>query len=102
MREGHSAADMHRVGEWLASAVGRSGSEMDLLVAISTHWEGVVGGRVASHARPLRVEENVLLVTADSGTWVTQMKVLSSEVGRRLSEMTGGRVAGIRVLTKAP
>ncbi len=69
------------------------------MVVVFSRWEDVVGARVARHAQPLRVEGDVLVVAVDQGVWATQMRVLSAEIGGRLSDLTGGELRSLRIVT---
>ncbi|MDS1271479.1 DUF721 domain-containing protein [Lipingzhangella sp. LS1_29] len=61
-------------------------------------WSEIVGEHVAQHVRPESFAEGELTVVADSTTWASQVRVLRSDLRRRLNEELGdGCVAEITV-----
>lgn len=63
------------------------------------NWAGIVGADLAEHTRPDRFEDGVLTVAADSTTWATQLRLLSSTLVRRLNEELGhGTVRRVKVV----
>lgn len=66
------------------------------------NWAGIVGPELAEHTRPERFEEGELTVAADSTTWATQLRLLSSTLVRRLNEELGhGTVRRVKVVGPA-
>ncbi|MFC5744932.1 DUF721 domain-containing protein [Actinomadura rugatobispora] len=63
------------------------------------NWPGIVGPELAEHTRPDRFEDGELTVVADSTTWATQLRLLSSTLVRRLNEELGhGTVRRVKVV----
>jgi predicted nucleic acid-binding Zn ribbon protein len=63
------------------------------------NWAGIVGADLAEHTRPEHFEDGVLTVAADSTTWATQLRLLSSTLVRRLNEELGhGTVRRVKVV----
>ncbi|WP_243717026.1 DciA family protein [Actinomadura darangshiensis] len=63
------------------------------------NWAGIVGAELAEHTRPDRFEDGELTVAADSTTWATQLRLLSSTLVRRLNEELGhGTVRRVKVV----
>jgi predicted nucleic acid-binding Zn ribbon protein len=63
------------------------------------NWAGIVGPDLAEHTRPDHFEDGVLTVAADSTTWATQLRLLSSTLVRRLNEELGhGTVRRVKVV----
>ncbi|WP_433330999.1 DUF721 domain-containing protein [Spirillospora sp. CA-294931] len=63
------------------------------------NWPGMVGPELAEHTRPDRFEDGELTVIADSTTWATQLRLLSSTLVRRLNEELGhGTVRRVKVV----
>ncbi|MFD0683940.1 DUF721 domain-containing protein [Actinomadura fibrosa] len=63
------------------------------------NWPGIVGPELAEHTRPERFEDGELTVAADSTTWATQLRLLSSTLVRRLNEELGhGTVRRVKVV----
>ncbi len=54
-------------------------------------WREAVGGRIASRAEPIRVEQGVLVVRVASSVWASELSLLSEAILARL------RVAGLDV-----
>lgn len=53
------------------------------------NWPGIVGPELAEHTKPERFENGELTVMADSTTWATQLRLLSSTLVKRLNEELG-------------
>ncbi len=49
-------------------------------------WEAAVGSRIASRARPLRIDRGVLVVRAATATWAQELSLLSEAI---LSQLRG-------------
>ncbi|RFS87548.1 DUF721 domain-containing protein [Actinomadura spongiicola] len=63
------------------------------------NWPGIVGAELAEHTRPDHFEDGELTVVADSATWATQLRLLSSTLVRRLNEELGhGTVRRVKVV----
>lgn len=62
------------------------------LGAVFSQWEHAVGPAVAAHARPLSLNDGVLVVAVDQPGWATQLRYLSSDLITRLSEVAGDGV----------
>ena len=66
-------------------------------------WDQLVGPDVAAHTKPERFNDGELVVIADSAAWATQVRLLTSEVLRRLNEELGhGTVTRVVVRGPAP
>lgn len=52
-------------------------------------WSEIVGERLAQHVHPESFAEGELVVVADSTAWASQVRVLRSELRRRLNEEIG-------------
>ena len=64
-------------------------------VTVFSRWEELVGESVASHVRPLKLDNATLIVEVDEPMWATQMKFLEADVLKRLNE---GAVRPIKTL----
>jgi predicted nucleic acid-binding Zn ribbon protein len=63
------------------------------------NWAGLVGPELAEHTRPEKFDDGELTVLADSTTWATQLRLLSSTLVRRLNEQLGhGTVKRVKVV----
>lgn len=63
------------------------------------NWSAIVGAELAEHTRPEHFEDGELTVAADSTTWATQLRLLSSTLVRRLNEELGhGTVRRVKVV----
>ncbi|MEO3822920.1 DciA family protein [Actinomadura sp. B10D3] len=66
------------------------------------NWAAIVGAELAEHTRPDRFEDGELTIAADSTTWATQLRLLSSTLVRRLNEELGhGTVRRVKVVGPA-
>lgn len=68
---------------------------------IVARWPDVVGEAVAAHCHPTRIEEGgILVVSADSTAWATQLAYLQGMLMDRLAVVCGpGVVRGVRIRT---
>jgi len=67
--------------------------------AVVGRWAEIVGPQLAAHCRPDRFADGELTVVADSTAWATQVRLLASQLVRRLNEEVGhGTVRRVRVL----
>ncbi len=73
-----------RLGAPTASALG----------AVFSQWEAAVGPSVAAHARPVSLNDGVLIVAVDQPGWATQLRYLSADLLVRLADVAGEGVVG--------
>ncbi|MEL6892156.1 MAG: DUF721 domain-containing protein [Actinomycetota bacterium] len=52
-------------------------------------WDDAVGEQVAAHVRPVKLDQQTLVVEADTTAWATQVKFLSDTIIARLDEVAG-------------
>ena len=55
-------------------------------------WAAVVGEDLASHSRPVMLEEGVLTVEAESTAWATQLRLLTGKLLVRIAGEVGNNV----------
>lgn len=60
-------------------------------------WDEAVGGQVAAHVKPVKLDEGVLVVEVDDPAWATQVKFLAPTITQRLFEVAAVRVERIEV-----
>lgn len=60
-------------------------------------WDEAVGAQIASHVKPVKLDEGVLLVEVDDPAWATQVKFLAPTITERLLDVAGVRVERIEV-----
>lgn len=60
-----------------------------IVATVFNRWEQIVGPTVAAHVRPLRIEDEKIVVGVDHPAWVTQMRHLAPQVIERLREACG-------------
>lgn len=65
-------------------------------------WQEAVGGAVAAHVRPLRLDGDVLVVEVDDPAWATQLRLLESTMRARLAEVTGASITRIECRVGRP
>ena len=69
---------------------------------VHDRWEEIAGPQVAAHTEPVRLHGGVLVVRAESPTWATQVRYLSTELVARANAVLGeGQVTRV-VLVAAP
>jgi predicted nucleic acid-binding Zn ribbon protein len=55
-------------------------------------WEKVVGAEIAEHSRPVKLDEGVLTVEAESTAWATQLRLLAATLLRNIASEIGHNV----------
>lgn len=75
------------------------------LVAGDLHgqWPAIVGDKLAEHTSPLRLQGGVLVLTASSPLWASEVRQLGRVITRRINELLGdGTVRTITVSVRRP
>jgi predicted nucleic acid-binding Zn ribbon protein len=75
------------------------GWSVDVAVgSVMGRWPAIVGAEVAEHCTPVTFQDGVLIVRADSTSWATQLRLLSSSIlGRLEAEVGKDAVTELRV-----
>lgn len=61
-------------------------------------WDDIVGERISSHCHPVSLEEGVLVVSASSSAWASQLRMLTPQLITAIEEHVGSHViAELRV-----
>lgn len=82
------------VGESLDRLVRHlGGTSAGAVGGLAGRWPEIVGERVAAHAQPVSIRDQVLLVTVDDPAWAPQLRFLEAQVLDRVREVLG--VAGV-------
>ncbi|HEX7353115.1 DUF721 domain-containing protein [Brachybacterium sp.] len=55
-------------------------------------WDDIVGERIATHCRPVSFEEGVLVVSASSSAWASQLRMLTPQLITTIEERVGSHV----------
>jgi predicted nucleic acid-binding Zn ribbon protein len=55
-------------------------------------WEKVVGEDIAKHSRPIKLDDGVLTVEAESTAWATQLRMLAATLIRNIAKEVGHNV----------
>lgn len=55
-------------------------------------WDEIVGERLATHCRPVSLEDGVLVVSASSSAWAAQLRMLSPQLITTIEEHVGSHV----------
>ncbi|MEU6034257.1 DciA family protein [Actinomadura sp. NPDC047616] len=100
LREPGRGGDPKAFGAAIRDLLASRGWEQRAAVGgVFGNWPGIVGPELAEHTRPERFEDGELTVAADSTTWATQLRLLSSTLVRRLNEELGhGTVRRVKVV----
>ncbi len=82
----------------LQDALGTVASELgagraEVVRSVFSEWESLVGATVAAHVRPVRIDGDTLLVSADHPAWATQMRHLATDVLARVASVCGAAQA---------
>jgi len=57
----------------------------DVVESVFSDWERLVGEVIASHTRPKRIENGVLVLEVDDPAWASEMEWMSEELLRRIT-----------------
>jgi predicted nucleic acid-binding Zn ribbon protein len=100
VREPGRGGDPKKFGTAIRELLASRGWEQRAAVGgVFGNWAGIVGADLAEHTRPDHFEDGVLTIAADSTTWATQLRLLSSTLVRRLNEELGhGTVRRVKVV----
>jgi predicted nucleic acid-binding Zn ribbon protein len=103
MRDPGRGGDPKAFGAAIRELMATRGWEQRAAVGgVFGNWAGIVGPELAEHTRPEHFEDAELTVAADSTTWATQLRLLSSTLVRRLNEELGhGTVKRVKVVGPA-
>ncbi len=88
-RRGRATAgeDPVPLADALGAVAGRLGfAAPDVVATVFARWEDLVGPAVAAHARPARVDGDMLVVVVDHPAWATQLRHLAPDILRRVAE----------------
>lgn len=55
-------------------------------------WDQIVGERLATHCRPVSFEDGVLVVSASSSAWASQLRMLTPQLITTIEEHVGSHV----------
>lgn len=55
-------------------------------------WDEIVGDRLATHCRPVSFEDGVLVVSASSSAWASQLRMLTPQLITTIEEHVGSHV----------
>ncbi len=87
---GRDGRDPRLVGDSLASLLRDRGWVQEVSVGgVIGRWREVVGEEIADHCTPESFEGGVLLVRTDSTAWAANLRVLTSQLLRRLADDVG-------------
>src|SRR4051794_21242417 len=83
---GPDPRDPAKVGDVLAKLMKKRGWDKPKAEAtVFGSWEQVVGPDVASHSRPVKLEDGELTVEAESTAWATQLRMLAGTILARIA-----------------
>ena len=66
--------------------------------AVFAQWSAVVGDQIAAHATPTAVRDGVLLVSAESTAWATQLRMVQAQLLAKIAAAVGdGVVTALKI-----
>jgi len=87
---GPDPRDPQPLGAMLARLIKERGWEQPAAEArVFGMWEAVVGGELAAHCRPVKLEQSELTVEAESTAWATQLRGLTAKLLARIADGVG-------------
>ena len=90
---------MQRLRDVLAHWRPRATAAGDALSRVTAAWARIVGGEIAAHCKPRRIDGNTLVVLTDSNAWSQQLAFLSERVISAVAAEAGMQVTAIRFRT---
>ena len=87
------------VGDAVRALAARRGWRSHLVAGdLYEQWPAIVGDKLAEHTAPLRLQGGVLVLSASSPLWASEVKQLGSAITRRVNDLLGdGTVRTITV-----
>jgi predicted nucleic acid-binding Zn ribbon protein len=74
-----------------------------LVAAVFTHWEHLVGPDIAAHAEPRSLRDGVLVVAADQPAWAAQLRYMTADLLARIrSETATQEITEIQIRVGGP
>jgi predicted nucleic acid-binding Zn ribbon protein len=91
--------DPQRLGQAIGGLLDQRGWQQRAAIgSVFGRWAEIVGPDLAAHTRPDSFADGELAVTAESTAWATQVRLLASELIRRLAaELGDGTVRRVKV-----
>jgi predicted nucleic acid-binding Zn ribbon protein len=91
--------DPQMVGSTIRDLVdGRGWQRTTQVATVLSCWEQIVGDAIAAHCQPEAVNDGELVLSAESTSWATQLRMLVPTMIARVDEQLGkGVVTAIRV-----
>lgn len=91
-----------RIGDLLRRLVSARGWEERVGAgSLRANWAAVVGEQVAARSEPVRLQDGVLTLFAESGAWATELTLLAPSIAQKADAYLGGdRVREVRILAR--
>lgn len=71
---------------------------VDVLDSVFTKWAEIVGEAVAEHSRPVTIDGETLVISAEDSTWASELRWLENEIIARVAEVSGSdRISTVNV-----
>jgi predicted nucleic acid-binding Zn ribbon protein len=91
------ATSLDRVVRSMQGGVRREPGTARALGGIFGRWDEIVGGTVAAHVQPVRLDGTRLVVEVSDPAWATQLRLLTDRLRQRIAEVTGTTIDTIEV-----
>jgi predicted nucleic acid-binding Zn ribbon protein len=88
--QGRDGRDPTLLGDQMDQLLLDRGWKVDVAVgSVMGRWSSIVGVEVAEHCTPVTFDDGVLTVRAESTSWATQLRLMSSSILGRLEAEVG-------------
>lgn len=77
------------------------GHDVSTVRNVFDRWADAVGPAVAAHARPVKLDEHVLVVEVDDPTWATQLRYLQQDILAKVQDLGSGPIERIELRVAA-
>jgi len=73
----------------------------DVLDAVFSRWEEIIGADLAAHAQPAAIDGDQLVVSVDDPAWASEFRWLETQVLERVRDVSGSdRITRLQVRVK--
>jgi predicted nucleic acid-binding Zn ribbon protein len=88
----------------MARVLGRLGGapSVSTMELVFTRWDEVAGPELASHLRPLRVQNAVLVLGVEHPAWATRARMEAEGILGRVRELGDTSISRIEVVVQRP
>lgn len=81
------------LGDVLKREIGRRGWQKDIAGGwVFSHWNLLVGDKIAQHTRPQMLKDKALFIQCDSTAWATNLRLMQRQILQEIAKQVGPNV----------